>query len=268
MPRVWYDDLLGVLLEPDAERKAGKAQAVLAVLDSYALRVAPHGLPPARPARPSQPELVPPHAVPRRGLGSVQGRIALLHALAHIELNAIDLAADMALRFASAVPDEDRAGFVGDWIRVMGEEGLHFSLLTERLSDLGAAYGDLPAHDGLWEAAQKTSGDVLARLAVAPLVLEARGLDVTPTLIEKLTAIRDISSAAVLQRIYDDEIGHVRTGVRWFLRLCSSQNEEPEASFHKFVMRYFPQGPKPPFNIWARGAADLPQGWYQGLVPQ
>ncbi len=264
----WDEALFGVLTEPHADAKAAKAEAVLAARDQWDLSLAPGLEAPTRPARPEAPKLVPPQNVPRRGLGSDRGRAALLHALAHIELNAVDLAADMALRFAGDIKESDRARFVADWIQVAGEEGLHFRLLSERLASLGARYGDHPAHDGLWDAARKTSGDVRARLAIAPMILEARGLDVTPGMIEKLTTNGDLASAAVLKRIYDDEIGHVRTGVTWFVSLCEETGEDAEASFHKFVMRYFPQGPKPPFNVWARGQAELPEDWYQGLAPQ
>ncbi|MEM6747459.1 MAG: ferritin-like domain-containing protein [Pseudomonadota bacterium] len=263
----WDEALLGVFSEPDAHAKAAKAEAVLAARDRFDLSQAPDLAAPERPARPAKPELVPPQNVPRRGLGSDRGRGALLHALAHIELNAVDLAADMALRFAGEIDDNRRAAFVSDWIQVAGEEGLHFRLLTQRLASLGCAYGDHPAHDGLWDAARKTAHDVRARLAIAPLILEARGLDVTPGLIEKLTAAGDDASAAVLKRIYDDEIGHVRTGVTWFMTLCEDVGEDPESSFHKFVVRHFPQGPKPPFNVWARGQATLPEDWYQGVLP-
>ncbi|MEM6914480.1 MAG: ferritin-like domain-containing protein [Pseudomonadota bacterium] len=263
----WDEALLGVLTEPNASAKAEKAQSVLAGREGFDLSLCPAVLPPDRPMRPDKPALVPPQEVPRRGLGSDRGRAALLHALAHIELNAIDLAADMALRFAGGLEGAERARFVADWIKVAGEEGLHFELLTERLSSLGCTYGDHPAHDGLWDAARKTAHSVLARLAIAPLILEARGLDVTPGMIEKLISVGDRASAQVLERIYTDEIGHVRTGVTWFVALCENAGRDPETSFHKIVMRYFPQGPKPPFNVWARGQAALPEDWYQGFMP-
>lgn len=248
-------------------RKAARAEALLEARASLDLATLPQQQPPARPGRPEKPELVPPQKVPRRGLGSDRGRAALLHALAHIELNAIDLAADMALRFGVDVSAEDRPAFLSDWMQVAGEEGLHFRLLSERLADFGTAYGDLPAHDGLWEAAQKTSADFLGRLAIAPMILEARGLDVTPGLIAKLGTVGDDASAAVLTRIYNDEIGHVRTGVRWFTHLVQKRGDDPEARFAQLVGQFYPSGPKPPFNVWARDQAHLPQDWYQGLVP-
>ncbi|MEM9837581.1 MAG: ferritin-like domain-containing protein [Pseudomonadota bacterium] len=264
LPERWDQALLAILKEGDASAKAARAEAVLAAREGFDLSVAPQKTPPARPARPIKPELVPPQNVPRRGIGSPHGRAALLHALAHIELNAVDLAADMALRFACEVSDDHRAAFVSDWIQVAGEEGLHFRLLSERLASLDATYGDFPAHDGLWNAAQSTSGDLLARLAIAPMILEARGLDVTPGIIEKLNSVGDEGSAQVLTRIYNDEIGHVRTGVRWFTTLAG---EDPEAAFLQLVEKHFPSGPKPPFNVWAREQAELPQDWYEGAVP-
>src|SRR5579871_4843322 len=185
--------------------------------------------PPDRPARPARPLLKPPREMPRRrGAGSLQNRIALLHALAHIELNAIDLAWDLIARFAS--PHLPRA-FFADWIAVADEEAAHHALVAQRLNELGAAYGDLPAHDGLWEAAQATAHDLLARLAVVPLVLEARGLDVTPNMIARLTQYGDEASAAVLQVIYDEEIGHVATGQRWFHWECARRGVEPAATY-------------------------------------
>jgi uncharacterized ferritin-like protein (DUF455 family) len=180
--------------------------------------------PPGRPARPALPRLRPPRDMPkRRATGSLANRIALLHALAHIELNAVDLAADLLARFAG--PDGTRA-FADDWVHVLDEEAKHFLLLSDRLQALGAAYGDLPAHDGLWEAAAETAQDLLARLAVVPLVLEARGLDVTPRMIRDLEHAGDAASAAVLRTIYADEIGHVAIGQRWFRAECARRGLE------------------------------------------
>ncbi len=151
-------------------------------------------------------------------LGSVQGRAALLHAVAHIEFNAINLAFDMAVRFAREADQLslELREFVGDWIRVGGDEARHFGLIAARLKELGFRYGDFPAHDGLWEAAENTADNFLARLAVAPLILEARGLDVTPGMIRRLEGAGDNSSASILKVIYTDEIGHVACGERWF----------------------------------------------------
>jgi uncharacterized ferritin-like protein (DUF455 family) len=199
----------------------------------------------------------------RRGGGSPAGRIALLHALAHIELNAIDLAWDIIARFAAA--DLPRA-FYDDWVGVATEEAEHHALLAERLRAFGASYGDLPAHDGLWQAAEATSHDLLARLAVVPLVLEARGLDVTPTMIARLDRLGDTESAAVLRRIYDDEIGHVATGMRWFAFLCARGTLPPAETYHALVRRYFKGVLKPPFNDEGRAAAGFSAVFYAPLA--
>jgi uncharacterized ferritin-like protein (DUF455 family) len=219
---------------------------------------------PPRPARPARPELLPPRDMPkRRNFGSQAGRIALLHALAHIELNAIDLAWDILARFSDpALP----RGFCDDWVAVAAEEAEHFALLARRLQALGAAYGDLPAHDGLWEAAAATAQDLLARLAIVPLVLEARGLDVTPEMILRLERAGDTESAAVLRRIYQDEIGHVAVGLRWFDWLCHRCGLDPAAAFHDRVRRYFTGTLKPPFNRAARDAAGFPAEYYEPLA--
>jgi uncharacterized ferritin-like protein (DUF455 family) len=204
----------------------------------------------------------------RRNFGSPAGRVALLHALAHIELNAIDLAWDLVARFGGAwfggagLP----RAFFDDWLGVAAEEAEHFALLVARLDALGSAYGALPAHDGLWEAAAATAHDLVARLAVVPLVLEARGLDVTPEMILRLERAGDPDSAAILARIYDDEIGHVAVGVRWFELLCRERGLDPEAVFHDRVGRYFTGGLKPPFNREARDRAGFPAAYYEPLA--
>jgi uncharacterized ferritin-like protein (DUF455 family) len=220
-------------------------------------------IPPARPARPERPALLPPRDMPkRRNFGSTTGRMALLHALAHIELNAIDLAWDIVARFSDAgLP----RAFYADWLDVAAEEAEHFALLSARLVALGAWYGALPAHDGLWEAAAATAPDLIARLAIVPLVLEARGLDVTPEMIRRLERAGDPESAAILTRIYRDEIGHVAIGVRWFNRLCRAGGLDPQAAFHDRVRRYFTGALKPPFNREARDQAGFPAAYYERL---
>ena len=220
--------------------------------------------PPARPARPERPVLRPPRDMPKRGkAGTHTGRIALLHALAHIELNAVDLACDIIARFTGAgLP----RAFFDDWVRVADEEALHFTLLADRLAALGATYGDLPAHDGLWQAAAETAHDVLARLAVVPLVLEARGLDVTPAMIANLRRAGDEPSASVLARIYADEIGHVATGRRWFDHVCAARGLDPAPTFHGLVRRHFRAALKPPFNTDARERAGLESAFYRPLA--
>ena len=216
--------------------------------------------PPDRPARPREPELLAPRDMPKRGkAGSPTGRIALLHALAHIELNAIDLACDIIARFSTHdLPQY----YFDDWVKVASEEGLHFSLLAKRLRDLDSFYGALPGHDGLWEAAQGTAHDLLARLAIVPLVLEARGLDVTPTMIKNLRKAGDIPSTEILERIYSDEIGHVAIGQRWFQYICKEQDKDPEETWRKLVRKHFKGALKPPFNDEARQLAGIPRSFY------
>ncbi|RYD48275.1 MAG: ferritin-like domain-containing protein, partial [Sphingomonadales bacterium] len=171
---------------------------------------------PDRPARPAAPELLPPNRMPKRGKGSEHGRIALIHAVTHIEFSAIDLAFDIAGRFGGQFPRD----FVDDWLRVGADEALHFALLDRRLKQLGSHYGAMPAHDGLWDAAAETAHDPLARLAVVPMVLEARGLDVTPAMIARFANLGDTATAAILSRIFKDEIRHVWAGAKWFESAC------------------------------------------------
>ncbi|MEM6536414.1 MAG: ferritin-like domain-containing protein [Pseudomonadota bacterium] len=220
--------------------------------------------PEMRPARPDKPILVRPKNVPRRRLSSVQGRAALLHAIAHIELNAIDLAYDLASRFAGAIDDLklDAGAFIDDWFSVGADEGRHFLMLVERLYDLGVEYGDLPAHDGLWQAAEATCHDVAARLALGPVTLEARGLDVTPGMIAKLRSVGDHTSADVLNIIYTEEIDHVAKGTKWFELVCSALGLEPEAAYKQFVKEFLSGGLKPPFNKQARDKAGIPLDYY------
>jgi len=247
-----------------AADKAARSRDLAASWRSGALTAIGHALPPARPARPSRPLLLPPREMPkRRGGGSHAGHIALLHAIAHIELNAIDLAWDIIARFADT--DLPRS-FFDDWAAVAGEEAEHHALLAARLAAFGASYGDLPAHDGLWEAAAATAHDLLARLAVVPLVLEARGLDVTPAMIVRLERFGDGESAAVLRRIYADEIGHVATGMRWFKFLCARRRLSPAATYEALVRQHFKGTLKPPFNDEARAAAGFPPGFNAPLV--
>ncbi|XWN28999.1 MAG: ferritin-like domain-containing protein [Devosia sp.] len=217
---------------------------------------------PARPGRPDAPILLPPRQVPRRSLHSRAGKIAFLHAIAHIELNAVDLAWDIVGRFAHVPMPRS---FFDDWVRVGCEEATHFGLLAERMAAFDAAYGDLPAHDGLWEAAEATGDDLTARLAIVPLVLEARGLDVTPSMINQFKAGGDEATAAVLTRIYEDEKGHVFVGAAWFRYLCDRNGSAPEPLFHALVRRYFRGALKPPFNDRARSAASLTPGFYRPL---
>lgn len=254
----------GVLATAEARDKAAAARRLAADWRSGVLRSLGSPGAPARPARPDRPSLLAPTKVPRRRINAgVAGRVALLHALAHIELNAVDLAVDLIARFASEeLPD----AFFQDWLQVADEEGKHFLLLADRLAELGAAYGDLPAHDGLWQAAEETAHDLLARLAVVPQVLEARGLDVTPAMIAKLEQAGDPASAAVLRTIYEEEIGHVAIGRRWYLWLCTRRGLEPQATWHELVRRHFRGALKPPFNEAARRSAGLEPADYLPLA--
>lgn len=218
---------------------------------------------PPEPARPAEPELLPPNRMPKRGKGgSERGRIALVHALAHIEYAAIDLAFDMAGRFGAAFP----RGFVDDWIGVGADEAMHFALLDRRLRSLGSRYGALPAHSGLWEAAAATRDDALARLAVVPMVLEARGLDVTPETVERFRAAGDEATARILSRILADEIRHVGAGTRWFAFGCAAAGVAPAAHWRTLIARHFRGLLKPPFNDSAREAAGLTLEFYGGLA--
>ena len=214
---------------------------------------------PDRPARPDLPHLAEPKDMPRRRLGTEAGRIALLHSLAHIELNAIDLAFDMAARFAKECEARFGLGheFIKDWIKVGVDEALHFEILNGRLLELGSEYGAHLAHDGLWQAALATKGQWRARLSVVPMVLEARGLDVTPPTITKLEAQGDQRSADILQRIYEDEITHVAAGVKWFSKICAQDNISEEVAFNKDLETFFKGPVKGPFNENARVEAGL-----------
>jgi uncharacterized ferritin-like protein (DUF455 family) len=220
---------------------------------------------PERPARPAEPPLLPPSRMPKRGkAGSERSRIAMLHALAHIEFGAIDLAFDMAGRFGAGQP----RAFVDDWIGVGADEAIHFALLDRRLKALGSRYGALPAHDGLWEAAEETAHDLLARLAVVPMVLEARGLDVTPATVAAFERSGDAKSAAILSRIYRDEIRHVAAGTRWFRIGCEKAGFVPVPHWQALIRTHFRGMLKPPFNDSARGEAGLSRDFYLGVARQ
>ena len=186
-----------------------------------------------------------------------------MHALAHIELNAIDLAFDIVARF---VHEGLPRGFFDDWISVGEDEARHYLLLAGRLDELSAAYGDLNAHGGLWQAAVETADDLLARLAIVPLVLEARGLDVTPAMIGKLRNAGDDRSADILQVIHDEEITHVAAGERWFFYLCERRGLDPAGTYATIVRQRFKGGLKPPFNRASRDAAGLPPEFYEPLA--
>lgn len=206
-------------------------------------------LPPSARGRPARPELVPPRRLRPRGVGTEAGRVAAIHAVAHIEANAIDLAVDAVHRFRG-LP----AAFYEDWVRVADEEATHFELLSDRLTALGAGYGDLPAHGGLWDSAAATADDPLRRMALVPRVLEARGLDVNPSMIARFAAVGDEATVAVLRVILRDEVGHVAVGDRWFRWLCARRGLDAEATFAALLAE---EGVvvRPPLNVEARLAA-------------
>ena len=218
---------------------------------------------PERPAWPDNLQLLPPREMPKRGkAGSEKNRIALWHSLAHIEFVAIDLALDMAGRFGALMGER----FVSDFLAVAADEAMHFALIERHLHSMGAAYGDLPAHDGLWEAAGETAHDVTARLAIVPMVLEARGLDVTPATLERVASQSDSRGARILQRILDDEIRHVRFGANHFVARCRAAGNVPEKHWQMLVNRHFRGRLKPPFNDSARLAAGLSREFYAGVA--
>ncbi|WIA58328.1 ferritin-like domain-containing protein [Sphingobium sp. WTD-1] len=218
---------------------------------------------PDRPARPDAPELLPPGQMPKRSkMGTDRGRIAMLHALAHIEFVAIDLAFDLIGRFGGEFP----AGFTDEWMRVGADEAMHFALLDRRLRQLGSHYGALPAHDGLWQAASETAGDALARLAVVPMVLEARALDITPSTIARFEGVGDHISAKMLQRIMTDEIRHVSAGTTWFNQATNRLGLDPVKHYQILVKRHFRGSVKPPFNDSARRQAGLTRDFYDALA--
>jgi len=218
---------------------------------------------PERPGRPDRPELLPPNRMPKRGKGgSERARIAMIHALAHIEFVAIDLAFDLVARFGADFPP----AFADDWMRVGADEAMHFALLARRLEELGSSYGALPAHDGLWEAAIETARDVAARLAIVPMVLEARALDITPETIVRFRRFDDERTARMLERIVDDEIRHVSSGTKWFLWSMNRSGANPQKSYQTLVRRHFRGAVKPPFNDSARTRAGLTRDFYDPLA--
>ena len=224
-----------------------------------------NAVPPPRPARPDRPELLDPRDVPRRRPGSTQGRIALLHAVAHIELNAVDLHWDIIARFADTPMP---LGFYDDWVKSADEESKHFNMICDCLEAMGSHYGALPAHAGMWRAAEDTAQDFLGRLAVVPMVLEARGLDVTPGMIEIFEKAGETQAVEAMQVIYAEEVAHVAYGSKWFHFLCGRHDIDPKTAFHELVRRYFHGALKPPFNEEKRAEAGLPPDFYWPLADE
>ena len=205
---------------------------------------------PGIPGRPAKPQLVAPREVGHRSMTTIEGRAALIHALAHIEFNAINLALDAVWRFADMPVD-----FYADWLKVAAEEALHFSLLSSHLKTLGFSYGDFAAHNSLWEMAEKTTGDVLARMALVPRTLEARGLDATPGVRSKLAQVGDTAAAEILDIILRDEIGHVEIGNRWYHWCCEQRGLDVLTTYQELALRYKAPVLRGPFNLEARRQA-------------
>ena len=240
--------VLGPLLACDAVAKAAGARALNPDLEvDVEAVIAP---PPGIPGRPARPALVPPTAIRQVPLKTVQGRAALLHSIAHIELNAIDLALDMVWRFPG-MP----ARFYRDWVSIAREEALHFTLLRDHLMSLGFDYGDFDAHNSLWEMAEKTKDDVLARVALVPRTLEARGLDASPAVKNKLVSVGDMKAAGIIDLILQDEIGHVFAGNHWYRWLCEQRGLDPIRTYADLTLKYEAPRLRPPFNLEARRLA-------------
>jgi len=261
------DMAVDVLTTADGRAKTAKSRRYAA--DWFAAREAgtPMAIgqakPPLRPARPDAPQLLNPRDVPKRKPGTPQGRIALLHAVAHIELNAVDLHWDIIPRFADTPMP---IGIYADWVKAADEESKHFNLMCDCLEELDSFYGDLPAHAGMWRAAEDTACDFMGRLAVVPMVLEARGLDVTPGMIDIFRKADAQSAVSALETIYAEEVSHVAYGSKWFHFLCGRHEHDPKDAFHTLVRKYFKGALKPPFNEEKRADAGLPPDFYWPLT--
>lgn len=244
---------LSWLIERDAASKAAGVRDMASKwasggmsLDTHAELLAPATIP----GRPARPELVLPKDLKHRSMITPEGRATLVHAMTHIEFNAINLALDALWRFAD-MPDD----YYTDWLRVADEEAQHFTLLAEHLRSLGYAYGDFPGHNSLWEMANKTTGDVLARIALVPRTMEARGLDATPKVRAKLAQAGDHQAAAIMDIILREEVGHVQVGNRWYGYLCAQRGLEPIATYAQLAKQYAAPMLRGPFNLEARRAA-------------
>ena len=244
-----YQTIQDALLEPDPVRKC---QATANLIERWSSGMLSRHidfpvLAIENPGKPNLPRLVNPRELSQRSTSSHAGRIGLLHALAHIEFNAINIALDAAYRFRQ-MPDR----FISDWLAVASEEAIHFSLLSQHLCDQGSYYGELDAHSGLWDMVCKTRDDVLHRIALVPRVMEARGLDVTPNIIKRFSNIGDQRTVEILQLIYRDEIGHVRIGNYWFRYICEERELNMVDTFRELVDKYLKGGLRAPFNWQAR----------------
>jgi uncharacterized ferritin-like protein (DUF455 family) len=244
---------LACVLCADPAEKCAATARVAAAYRAGALRCrdgAPPPLPIAQPGRPQRPQLVSARKLPQRGIGTPEGRAAFVHAIAHIEFNAIDLAWDAVYRFRG-MP----SAFHDDWVSVASDEARHFALLRDRLATLGYAYGDFDAHNGLWDMTVATAHSCVERMALVPRVLEARGLDVTPAMITRLRALGDEESAAILELILREEVAHVAAGSRWFLWCCERDGLEPRSTFEGLLAAHARGALRGPFNLPARRSA-------------
>lgn len=252
------------LAEADAACKAQGVRKLAGDWEANTLALDRHALPsPLRavPGRPAKPELVSPLAVKRRAMNTPEGRAILIHALAHIEFNAINLALDAIWRFAD-MP----LAYYADWLKVADEEAYHFSLLSKHLQSVGFAYGDFPAHNSLWEMAAKTGNDVLARIALVPRTMEARGLDASPAVRAKLAQAGDMAAAQILDIILRDEIGHVAIGNHWYNWLCEQRGLEPISTYAELAVKYEAPVMRGPFNMDARRAAGFSESELAALI--
>lgn len=242
------EQALDCLLIADPWQKASATQGLYKVVQQQGFHISEEDLSvPAVPGRPDKPELVPPRDLPRRRNNQQTGHATLIHAICHIEFNAINLGLDAIARFAD-MPE----AYYTDWLQVAYEESTHFEMLDQHLQSMGFAYGYFPAHDGMWEMAQKTHHDPLTRMALVPRVLEARGLDVTPPMMEKLRKSGDHRAVEILEIILREEVGHVKVGTRWFNYLCEQRGLEPYQTFKELLEIYFNGEIRGPFHTEAR----------------
>jgi len=264
---VFLDMVREALLAPEPDEKIRLTRLAMSKLDALKKEHirGSFGLPTDvyAPGRPNKPELVLAGQVPKRAMGTLEGRVTMMHAIAHIEFNAINLALDAVQRF-----DDMPLAFYADWMRVAVEEAYHFELIRAHLRHLGGEYGDYPAHNGLWEMAETTAHDVLDRMALVPRVLEARGLDVTPGIQKKFINVGDAHAATLLDIIFKDEIGHVEVGSRWFRYVCKQRQLKPTETFFALVEKYFPKGIGGVLNLDAREQAGFSEAEIKILLAE
>jgi uncharacterized ferritin-like protein (DUF455 family) len=249
------------LTESSLDKKLSLSEQSAKKILSGQVVISPFDIKSIKPGRPDKPFLVDPRELPKRNVHTAEGKAAMIHSFAHIEFNAINLAWDLICRFQD-MPDE----FYLDWTRVAAEETKHFRLLQSQLRKSTYDYGDFSAHNGLWDIAEQTAHDLLLRLAVVPRILEARGLDVTPGLISRFRQIKDESTSSILELILEEEIGHVKTGTKWYRYQCEKLNLEPEEKFRQIAKEYMPSNNIKKINNEARLLAGFSQSELDYLV--